>query len=137
MFVCDRIDEIINETIDNHTNNYDQKLVPCLNESCEKRSVFVYRIGNSSEKELFDYFVHFGPIRDLFLIRDDRTGESKGVCFMEFCSSETKRRVLEEETLVFTVRSVCWTNRRVLVANGSFLELEIIKIVQLTKQVVL
>ena len=54
-----------------------------------ERTVMVTNVNlKAVEKDVYDFFRAAGPIRDIQLIKDSRSGRSKGVAYVEFFQQE-------------------------------------------------
>ncbi|XP_066029277.1 uncharacterized protein [Pocillopora verrucosa] len=61
------------------------------------KSIFVARLDyNTTEEKLFEIFGRYGSIKMLRLVKDVKTGESKGYTFVEFSDESEAKRALRE-----------------------------------------
>ena len=68
-------------------------LVYCLPLKAKEKDIWNFFIGNSS-----------GKIRDIRIIRDARSGRSKGVAYVEFYNSESVQKALTMSDMPFGLK---------------------------------
>lgn len=73
----------------------------------EDMTVLVYCLPlKAKEKDIWNFFIknNSGKIRDIRIIRDARSGRSKGVAYVEFYNSESVQRALTMSDMPFELK---------------------------------
>lgn len=82
----------------------------------EDMTILVYCLPlKAKEKEIWNFFIkaNCGKIRDIRIIRDVRSGRSKGVAYVEFYNAESVQKALAMSDMPFELKGRHFNGLRV------------------------
>ena len=71
------------------------------------REVIITNLSfNTDIKKLTEYIKKYGVIKDIFILKDKKTGKSKGIGFCKFVSEKDAKKAVEDKNIIIDGRNI-------------------------------